>query len=106
MLQKRRPYYNQKIRDAAEGELCTAELPGCHSDGSDTAFRHLNEHWAGKGYGQKADDIAGFFGCQHCENLYSGLIIHPAYDRERDAWMIHRANIRTLRRCIDKGVLK
>ena len=103
MFQKRTPYRNKKILQAARGEECLAQFPGCTGGGEDTCFRHLNESWAGKGTGQKADDIAGFFGCQNCENQYAGLNI---LNGKPPDWMVLRAMYRTIRRLIDKGVLK
>ena len=111
MFQKRTPYRNKKILQAAKGEECLAQFPGCTGGGEDTCFRHLNESWAGKGTGQKADDIAGFISCQHCENLYAGL--NPQMSAEdwlewaqNSYWYICRAMYRTIRRLLDKGVLK
>ena len=109
MIEKRQPYRNKKITQAAKGEPCLAEFPGCTGGGEDTAFRHLNEGWAGKGGSQKADDCAGFFGCQHCENLYAGLINRGwAVDEfKSDKWFyLLRAYYRTIRRLIDMGILK
>lgn len=111
MIEKRKPYRNKKITEAARGEPCLANFPGCTGGGEDACFRHLNESWAGKGVGQKADDCAGFVSCQHCENIYAGL--NPKLDQwQSDDWennqadYVLRAYYRTIRRLIDKGVLK
>jgi hypothetical protein len=97
-LQKRRPIRSTAIRKAAEGECCCV----CGST-IGVSLCHLNESWGGKGMGQKADDIAGFFGCQNC---------HDQYDR-RTSWkssvlndaLIMRAMYRTMRRLWEKGVI-
>lgn len=102
MLAKRKPYRNDKVRKAAEGEECTLNSPWCTYDASTTVFCHLNESYAGKGMGQKADDV-GFFACAAC---------HAGYDQGRlretgiQDWFLLRAVYRTIRRLIDKGVLK
>lgn len=100
MIEKRRPYRNQKMRDYARGQSCTLHGPNCTGGGEDTVFCHINESYAGKGAGQKADDFAGFDGCARC---------HDDYDNERipdSDYYVLRAVIRTLRRRIDQGVLK
>lgn len=101
MLAKRIPYRNQKIRDAAKGEECTMNSEFCNHDPATVVFCHLNDPFAGKGMGQKADDCAGFFGCSGC---------HEAYDCGRlawnDGWLVLRAYYRTTRRLLDRGILK
>lgn len=102
-LTKRQPYRNKKITRAAEGEDCTI----CGDNDGTTVFCHLNASWAGKGARLKADDCAGFFGCSECHDVYDARIprsagIHPAHD----VGVILRAYYRTIRRLIDKGVLR
>ena len=52
---------------------------------------------------QKADDIAGFFGCFDC---------HTSYDSEKEVgenisdFIIMRAMYRTIRRLVEKGIIK
>lgn len=69
MLEKRKPIRSKKILAAAKGEACTV----CGANNGTTVFCHLNESWAGKGMGQKADDIAGFFGCFDCHSRYDAI---------------------------------
>lgn len=106
MFEKRKPYRNQKILDAARGEACTANFYGCTGGGEDTVFCHLNESWAGKGLSQKADDFAGFFGCRHCHDVYDGRQKAPhAYAVDKYA-LVLKAFYKTLRRLFELGVLK
>lgn len=98
-MQKRIPYRNNKIRKAAKDEACTMQGPNCNGGGADTVFCHLNEYWAGKGAGQKADDCAGFFGCHNCHVDYDGNRLH------NPEFYVLRAYYRTIRRLLDKGVL-
>lgn len=93
-LQKRKPIRSKAIRHAANGEACTV----CGNNDGTTVFCHLNESWAGKGMGQKADDIAGFFGCQKCHTKYD--VWQTILDIE-----IMRAMYRTWRRLIEKGII-
>ena len=108
-LQKHKRLIIPKITKAAAGEECLANFPGCTGTSEDVCFRHLNESFAGKGMAMKSDDFAGFFGCQHCENLYAGLItdrrITDSFDDDR-YWYVLRAVIKTMRRLFDKGVIK
>ncbi len=103
MLAKRKPYENKKIRKSAQGEDCTLNSPWCNYDPSTTVFCHLNESFAGKSTGQKADDIAGFFGCAECHRVYDQGYLKALPDAD---WYLLRAMYRTLRKLIDKGVLK
>lgn len=96
-LEKRKPIRSKAITQAANGESCTI----CGRKDGTTVFCHLNEGWAGKGMGQKADDIAGFFGCSKC---------HADYDLEwpshsRDYELVMRAMYRTWRRLWELGII-
>ena len=98
-LTKRAPYRNKNITQAADGEDCMI----CGKNDGTTVFCHLNESFAGKGMRQKADDCAGFFGCQKCHRDYDEGVPHPMAIED---WEILRGYYRTIRRLIDKGVLK
>ena len=96
-LKKRKSIRSEAIRQAANGEACTI----CLAQDGTVVFCHLNESFAGKGLGLKADDIAGFFGCHGC---------HKQYDTQgspiaEDHWTIMRAMYRTWVRLIEKGVI-
>lgn len=93
MLEKRKPIRSKAIRDAANGESCCV----CGRNDGTTVFCHLNESWAGKGMGQKADDIAGFFGCHDC---------HRKYDAMGGTGITElRAMYRTIRRLWELGII-
>lgn len=104
MIQKRRPYRNKKILVAARGERCTFNSPVCNYDPETTVFCHLNESFAGKGISQKADDYAGFFGCSNCHDLYDGRATCEI-SHEIMTWYVLRAQNRTIRRLLEKGVI-
>jgi len=97
-LTKRQAIRSKAIRNAAKGEACTV----CNRNDGTTVFCHLNESWAGKATGQKADDIAGFFGCARCHDDYDGRrSVNPVTD-----WMVMRAMYRTWRRLIELGAIE
>ena len=100
MFEKRTAYRNTAITEAAEGEVCTR----CGDLDGTTVFAHFNYSWAGKGLSQKADDCAGMFLCRACHYVYD----HPdAFEPTRfEDWEILRAYYRTLRRLLDRGILK
>ena len=94
-LVKRIPIRSEAYKAAAEGESCAI----CDRKDGTVVFCHLNESWAGKGYGQKSDDVAGFDGCAQC---------HRAYDNNHttiEDWEITRAMYRTLLRRIARGIV-
>jgi hypothetical protein len=98
VIEKRQPYRNKQITQSANGEECTLHGPRCRYDTEHTVFCHLDELFAGKGGGQKADDIAGFFGCDLCHEDY-------AKNTGIEYKQVLRAYYRTIRRLIDKGVI-
>ena len=86
------------IRQSAKGEVCTINGPTCAGGTATTVFCHLNESFAGKGMGLKADDI-GFYGCHMCHMLYdTGQLPDPYF-------YVLRGVVRTLRRLIEKGIV-
>lgn len=97
-LEKRKAIRSKKILKAAKGEICTiCDLP------SDTVvFVHLDEGWAGKGLGQKADDIAGFFGCKQCHDIYANLNMHDSIISD---YAVLRAMYKTWRRLWERGII-
>lgn len=105
---KRQPYRNQKIRDSANGESCDVGLPGCLGSGT-VVWAHSNYYEDGKGAGQKADDIFGCYACHHCHGVLDGQIKSPTWDllsddEKRD--LFHRAMKRSIRKLLDKGIIK
>lgn len=109
MFPKRKPYRSKKLTRSAQGQPCQANFPGCTGGGDDSAFRHFNESYAGKGGSQKSDDCAGFIGCQHCENLYTGLLINTAnweLFKDEKYYYLTKAYYNTIRFWLDEGYLK
>ena len=99
-LEKRVAYRNGAILKAAENETCTL----CKTQDGTTVFAHFNNSWAGKGTSQKADDCAGMFLCQACHHNYDnpGISGYTGFEE----WEILRAYYRTIRRLLDRKILK
>ena len=72
-LVKIKPWVCQQLRDSAERvDECCGQGPTCNGGQGDICVRHSNEDRHGKGKGIKAHDIFFFYGCQPCEDYYSG----------------------------------
>lgn len=99
-------YRNKKLRKSARGQDCTMFGPTCTGGGearNDVCLRHSNRIEDGKGTGIKANDDRAFYGCQNCENWYSGLTPmdhHLTTDEALDA-----AIARTYLRATELGVM-
>ena len=96
-FEKRKPIRSKKITRAAEGEVCTI----CGLPSETVVFVHLDEGWAGKGMRQKADDIAGFFGCKQCHDVYAHLSLPDSISD----YAVLRAMYKTWRRLWDRGII-
>ena len=95
MIEKFNHVRSKAITQAASGEDCTM----CGRNDGTTVFAHFDEGFAGKGMGQKADDLAGFFACYHCHDIYALSKNHI------DDWIVLRAYYRTIRRLWDRGII-
>lgn len=97
-LTKRKVIRSKAILDAARGAPCSI----CGKLDGTIVFCHLNEAWAGKGIGRKSDDIAGFNGCMECHDIYD----RRHQNEQHSDYIIMRAMYRTLRRLVEKGIIK
>lgn len=103
---KRKPYRNQKIRDAARGEACTLQFNGCRNEMDTVVACHNPDSDAGMG--QKGDDFEVAFGCRFCHDLLDcrtypdsgGMLDHLRREH------FHRGMIKTLRILFERGILK
>lgn len=98
-------YVNHKLRKSAQGKPCTMLGPTCTGGGeerNDVCLRHSNQLEHGKGVGMKAHDLLAFYGCQNCEDWYSGRESSPS-DK---AMYFAFANQRTLVIACNEGVFK
>lgn len=94
-LAKRKPYRNKAILESARDEPCVI----CGNKET-TVFAHFNESFAGKGIAQKADDCAGLYLC------YTHHVMYDNCSADLSDYEILRGYYKTIRRLLDKGVLK
>ncbi len=85
--------------------------PVCLGGHHHTIAAHSNLAEDGKGKGQRADDCFVCFACNACHDWYDGRRWNTPKDYERwpqaeRQWYCDRAIKRTIRLCLDLGVLK
>jgi len=97
---------SQKIRDSAKGEACTFAIPGvCNHDTATTVLCHLPDE--SHGAGRKSDDLSAAYGCSACHDWIDRRMSQRSELEEADRqWYMRRAQTRTLRRLINKGLVK
>lgn len=105
MLNKDFRIESQAMRDSAEGEECTIRIPEfCNGNSETTVLCHLPDQSAGMA--RKADDVSAAYGCSSCHDVIDGRKSWPGhYDLADREWFMRRAQTRTARRMIEKGVL-
>ena len=109
MKQKR--IESKKARDSARGEDCTLNIVGvCNHDPSTTVLAHLPDDSGCGKMGGKSDDVGcAVYACSACHDMIDGRVSEKesiGYINDgKDAYHL-RALKRTIRRMIDKGVIK
>ena len=93
-----------KLRESARGEICQMQSPVCNRNPETVVLCHINSHRYGKGIGIKADDLAGFYGCSSCHDLFDGRL-KTDIDRNKIENMALHAVVLTHLRMRDKGVI-
>ena len=95
---------SDKMRKAAKGEQCTFNIVGvCSYDPATTTLCHLPDE--SHGMARKSDDLSSAFGCAECHAVIDGRAPHYFEPGEKD-WYMRRAQTRTIRRCVEIGVIK
>ena len=92
-----------KIRQSARGESCTMNSPQCNYNPETVVWCHSNFGEHGKGYGIKAHDMFGFYGCSAC---HYWLDIGTTASAEEKRFRFSLAHARSLLRLIEKGIVK
>jgi hypothetical protein len=96
------------MRMSAKGEECTFQIPGvCNGNPETTVLCHLPDE--SHGMGHKADDISAAYGCVSCHDALDGRNTQARAQLDEWAladWYMRRAQTRTLRRMIEKGIVK
>lgn len=96
---------SRTVRDSARGEPCTLEIMGvCNRDPATTVLAHLPDD--SNGMGRKSDDISACYACSACHAVIDGPSVGwPQGEYAMRHWYFRRAQTRTLRRMIEKGVV-
>ncbi|WP_163557553.1 nuclease domain-containing protein [Halomonas sp. NO4] len=103
MYLKPQPIRSKQVRDAARGERCTLQILGvCNHDDSTTVLSHLPDE--SHGMARKGDDISACFACHACHDVIDGRRDWPEGEAEHREWYMRRAQTRTLRRLIERGI--
>lgn len=91
------------MREAAKGQDCTVNAVGvCNYDPATTVFAHLSDE--SKGMGTKSDDLSGCDACHACHDWIDRRRNDGPPEEERE-WYMRRAQVRTLRRRIEQGII-
>lgn len=94
---------SKALRDSAKGEECTLNIVSCcNYDTMTTVLCHLPDE--SHGMSLKSDDISSCYGCEACHAAIDGRLKVELSEEERQFYM-RRAQIRTWRRFIDKGLI-
>lgn len=94
---------SKALRDSARDELCTLNIVAvCNYDSMTTVLCHLPDE--SHGMALKADDISSCYGCAACHAAIDGRLKFDLSEEERQFYM-RRAQIRTLRRMVEKGLI-
>lgn len=105
MINKPEPIRSKKIRESARGETCTLQIPGvCNGDPETTVFCHFPDET--NGMGTKSCDLSGGYGCSSCHDLIDRRTHVRGFAPEEREFFMRRAQTRTMRRLIEKGVIK
>ncbi|MDX8382450.1 MAG: nuclease domain-containing protein [Ghiorsea sp.] len=96
---------SKKLRDSANGEVCTLRLIGiCNYNEETTSLNHL-PHWS-NGMGTKPTDLSSCYGCSDCHAYIDGRLGKKRAEVEMELQEdMRRANIDTLTIFKEKGLL-
>lgn len=101
-----------KITESANQESCALRFPGCMNDRATVVWCHSPFIEDGKGWGIKAPDVLGTYGCGYCHDILDrrkatdvGIEGGESYTKFLQEYF-HRGLKRSLVKLIDKGVLK
>lgn len=104
MNPKRTAIRSEALRQAAKGQECTLNLPGCNYDRETTVMAHIHDETFGGG--RKADDTSAVHACSNCHDLIDGRAYRADAPPELIRFHELRALQRTIRRLVLAGVIK
>lgn len=107
-VQKTKAIRSDKLRKSAKGEGCTFQFGGiCNGDPETTVLCHLPDE--SHGISRKSDDAGPVaYGCSACHDFIDGRNLMSGVEDwdQLSEWYFRRAQNRTLRRMIEKGLIK
>lgn len=90
---------SKKLRDSAKGEDCTLNIVGvCSYNAETVVLNHLPSEISG----YKSTDLSSCYGCVSCHSAIDSRGTLSAEDYE---FYIRRAQVRTLTRFYEKGLI-
>lgn len=99
-----KPIKSKKLRDSAQGELCTFQIVGvCNYNPETTVLCHLPDE--SHGMALKSDDFSAAFGCSSCHDVIDGRATSIEYI-QNSGFYNRRAHTRTIRKWLEKGLIK
>ena len=94
---------SKKIRAAARGQECTAQILGtCNGDNGTTILAHFPHE--SHGMGIKATDFSGGFVCSGCHDAIDRRT-HSAELEEHREWYLRRSTVRTFETLYELGMI-
>lgn len=94
---------SKALRDSAKGQDCTLNIVGvCSYNPETVVLAHLPDE--SHGMARKSDDISACFACDNCHSVIDGRVTHDMSKAEKE-WYMRRAQTRTLRIWVDKGLV-
>ena len=107
-MMKQKRIESKKARDSARGEDCTLNIVGvCNHDPSTTVLAHLPDDSGCGKMGGKSDDVGcAVYACSACHDVLDARAIDAEYHNFLANFYQLRALKRTIRRMIEKGVVK
>ncbi|BBG29989.1 nuclease domain-containing protein [Zymobacter palmae] len=95
---------SKAMRASARDERCTLGILGvCNERTDTTVLCHLpNES---HGLARKSDDLSACYGCAACHDVIDGRVPWPSEEKAHAEWYMRRAQIRTLVRMVEKGII-
>jgi hypothetical protein len=92
------------LRKYAEGQACLIRVPNCCNGRTDTTVLCHLRMIGISGFGLKAPDVLGAFGCSECHDFVDGRS-HPNNTTEYRRSLLLEGIARTINFLVSKGVL-
>ncbi|WP_414501279.1 nuclease domain-containing protein [Zymobacter sp. IVIA_12111.31 C1] len=91
---------SKAMRASARDERCTLGILGVCNERTDTTVL-CQSH----GLARKSDDLSACYGCSACHDVIDGRVPWPSEEKAHAEWYMRRAQIRTLVRMVEKGII-